>query len=161
MDLTVELASCYMLLWDEKLKKICKKLGINLDLFKRYVDDSIQITGGLTTGWEYCNTSKQLIHKENGMYDNLPMDQRTFAISRDIAYGIDPCIVMEYDVPSLHENGRLPVLDLELWIDDTNKCLYSFYTKKISTPYTILYNSAVPVETKRTKSSTRRHEKTI
>ena len=57
---------------------------------------------------------------------------------------------MEIDVPSLHDNCRLPVLDLEVWIDDQNRCLYSFYSKDISTPYTILFNSAVPVSTKRT-----------
>ena len=119
-------------------------------MFKRYVDDSLQITGGIVTGWEYCKDSDRLIYKAVGRYDELPVDQRKFSILKDIANELDPCIKMEMDVPSLHNNCRLPVLDLEVWINNENRCLYSFYSKDISTPYTILFNSAVPVSTKRT-----------
>ena len=98
MDLTVELASIYMLLWDEKFKKKCSKLGLQLDLFKRYVDDSLQVAGGIVTGWEYCKDSDRLVYKTVGVYDELPVDQRTFSILRDIANEVDPCIKMELDV---------------------------------------------------------------
>ena len=81
------------------------------------MDDSLQISGGIDVGWEYCENRNVLIHKNVGKYDEIPLDQWTFPILRDVANSIDPSIVMEFDVPSLHENGRLPVLDFEVWIE--------------------------------------------
>ena len=107
MDLTVELASIYMSIWDEKFRLRLLKLGLDLDLYKRYVDDSLQIGGAIDIGWEYCRTKKKLVYKEEAEYDSLPPDQRTFNIMRDIANEIDDSIQMEVDVPSLHNNGRL------------------------------------------------------
>ena len=38
-DLTGEVTRIYMIQWEEELKKRCKKAGVSLDLYKRYVDD--------------------------------------------------------------------------------------------------------------------------
>ena len=76
-------------------------------------------------------------------------DLRTLSVLRDIANSIDKNIIMEPDVPSLHPNGRVPVLDLEVWVDEMNKIQHSFFKKPVSSPYTILYNSALPAQTKR------------
>ena len=82
-------------------------------------------------------------------YASLPPDQRTFQILKDISNSIDRNIQMEFDVPSLHSSNRVPVLDLEVWVDVENKIQHSFYSKPISSPYTILYRSAVPAQVKR------------
>ena len=66
----------------------------------------------------------------------------------DIANGIDKDIQMEFDVPSLHREGRLPVLDLHLFIKD-NVVKTSFFSKPISSPYTILFQSALSTKQKR------------
>ena len=150
MDLTVELASLYMLLWDEKFRFKCDKLGIDLDLYTRYVDDSLQITGEIEKGWKYCSNRKKMVNDGIGPFDDLPDDQRTFKILESIANDIDDSIVMVMDVPSLHDNGRLPVLDIEVWMDDKSKCIYSFFSKPIANPFIILYDSAVPISIKRT-----------
>ena len=39
LDLTVELASIYMTLWDERFMKKCKNMDLKIDLYTRYVDD--------------------------------------------------------------------------------------------------------------------------
>ena len=62
MDLTVELASIYMSIWDEKFKLRLLKLSLDLDLYKRYVDDSLQLGGAIDLGWEYCKTDKKLVY---------------------------------------------------------------------------------------------------
>ena len=55
---------------------------------------------------------------------------------------------METDVPSAHGNGRLPVLDLNLFVE-SNKVKFSFYSKPCSSPYIIMYSSALPAKQKR------------
>ena len=39
LDVSVEIASLYMTLWDRKFLSKCKKAGINIHLYKGYVDD--------------------------------------------------------------------------------------------------------------------------
>ena len=95
-------------------------MGLSLDVFKRYVDDSVQACGGIGLGWFYSKgRGKTVYSREGGRLDELPLDQRTFEVLKDIANEIDPSIQMEYDIPSLHHNGKLPVLDLEVWMEKT------------------------------------------
>ena len=54
------------------------------------------------------------MHREGGKYDSLPTDQKTFGILKDVANEIDNYIRMEFELPGMHSNERLPVLDLEL-----------------------------------------------
>ena len=55
---------------------------------------------------------------------------------------------MEEDVCSKHEIGRLPVLDLEVYVAN-GQVHHCFYKKPMSTPYLILYRSALSKSTKR------------
>lgn len=57
LNLTVELASIYMLLWVEKFLEKCKTLGIKVDLYKRYVDDTVIVLPSINGGW-YFNSKK-------------------------------------------------------------------------------------------------------
>ena len=41
-------------------------------------------------------------------------DERTFEVLKDVGNSIFECIQFTIDVPSLNENGKLPVLDLNL-----------------------------------------------
>ena len=78
----------------------------------------------------------------------LEDDARTFSVLQEIANEIDPDIQMTVDVPSMHENSRLPVLDLGLQVV-TNKVQFFFYRKEMTSPYTIMYKSAISANTKR------------
>ena len=128
MDLTVELAALYMLVWDRKFLNLTRKLGLELDMYKHYVDDSGQSGGAIYVGWEFNKESGKMIYKDGAMYDGLPPDQRTLYIPKDIGNTLDDSVQMEADVQSMHPNGRLPVLDLELWVCN-NICIYGFYSK--------------------------------
>ena len=70
-------------------------------------------------------------------------DARTFMILRGIANSLDKNIVMEPDYPSLHESGRVPVLDMNVWLDQEGKIQTSFYKKPMSSPYVMMFRSAV------------------
>ena len=75
-------------------------------------------------------------------------DLRTFAVLRDIVNQQDEDIQMTIDVPSLHSNRRLPVLDLEVFLIQ-NQIEFSFFKKSMSNPRVNLYRSAVSNKTKR------------
>ena len=56
-------------------------------------------------------------------------------VIRDIVNDIDDMIVMTADVPTNHGNNRVPMLDVEVWIDENdNKAYYSFYEKETKHP---------------------------
>ena len=78
----------------------------------------------------------------------LPADQRTFQILTDIANSIDPNIQFTFDCPSLNDNNRVPVLDLEFWIEN-NDIMHAFYKKPISNECIILQRSAMSARIKR------------
>ena len=75
-------------------------------------------------------------------------DLRTMNILKDISNQLDPNIQMTIDVPSVHSNGRLPVLDLEVFLIE-NKIEFSFDKKPISSPFVIHYASTTSSRTKR------------
>ena len=55
--------------------------------------------------------------------------------------------------PSKHQSGRVPILDLEVWIvrveEGYQEIRYSFYEKPMKSDFVLMYRSAVPMETKR------------
>ena len=55
---------------------------------------------------------------------------------------------MEEDVGSSHPNKRLPILDLEMWVED-NQMLFSFYQKPVSSKDVILARSAFTLREKK------------
>ena len=74
---------------------------------------------------------------------------------REIANTIHPSIQVTIDFPSNHENGRLPCLDTEQWIENITtgditkpQILHSHYTKPMSSQYVTHKNSAMAYTTK-------------
>lgn len=59
-------------------------------------------------------------------------------LQSDIKFTVDPL--------SSNDNGRIPVLDLTIWVSEG--CIeYSFYKKRVSSIFTILKRSAVTMKT--------------
>ena len=74
---------------------------------------------------------------------------------QDIANSIHPSIRVTIDYPTKHANGRLPVLDLEQWIEEIDvndikkpQILHSHYMKPMSNKGVIHRNSALTMRTK-------------
>ena len=49
-----------MSLWDEEFIRLCRHLGIQVDLYRRYVDDILMVIGEINPGW-YINTKKKIL----------------------------------------------------------------------------------------------------
>ena len=59
---------------------------------------------------------------------------------------MDDDIQMTFDCPSLNADGKMPVLDLKMWMDDIDSAKvvkYSFYEKPMAAKVTVLKESAL------------------
>ena len=79
--------------------------------------------------------------------EQLPADLRTARLLRTIANTITPMIQMQEDVPTNHPSGKLPILDLEVWIHN-GKILYSFYKKPMSSRLVVQARTAFSTQKK-------------
>ena len=148
MDLTVEIASLCMLIFDISFNEKCATLNVNIALYKRFVDDIDEVLHEITEGWFYDIASDKMVFDLEHPYSDLKGDQRTLSILCDIANQINQNIQFTFECPSLFENEKLPILDLFVWIDNC-QVKHSFYKKPISSNYTILKRSAISNSIKR------------
>ena len=77
-----------------------------------------------------------------------PPDQRTGKLYQQVANSILPMIQLELDCPSLHPNNKIPVLDLEIWMDK-NQMKHQFYRKPMANTRMVLNSSALSSGSKR------------
>ena len=99
----------------------------------------------------------KVIYVNPSMDDRQP-DRRTAEVVKCIADSISPMLVWTVDYPTANRSGRLPILDLETWCEETEEgtiTCYSFYMKPMANPVVIPASSAV---SKSTKFSTFRQE---
>ena len=97
LDLTTEISSVYMSLWDEEFIKLWKHLGIQVDLYRRYIDDILMIMGEINPGW-YFNTKKKILEFDpDHPTAKMRGDSRTFTIVKDMANCLNPQIQMTVD----------------------------------------------------------------
>ena len=53
-------------------------------------------------------------------------------------------IKMTIDYPSLHDDNKLPVLDLKVWVGDNNQMFHEFYMKPMAYQGLIRHDSGLP-----------------
>ena len=71
----------------------------------------------------------KLVHYiEKEIEDKLIEDDvRTMKIIQAVANNIDENIKVSFDVPSMNEDKRVPVLDVKMSVNNSNKVEYIFY----------------------------------
>ena len=71
----------------------------------------------------------------------------------EVGDDIYPSIQLEYECPSMHEDKKLPVLDLKMWIlaleGDRVRLLHEFYRKAVASSIVVHSRSPLPWSTKR------------
>ena len=108
-----------MIWWAGKFRTKLKELKIVNELLKIYVDDVNGIFRPVNVGLEYKNGELRFNEEKAEKEKDLPEDERTMNVIRDIANSIDNMIRMTIDIPSKHEDDKVPMLDLKVWIEDT------------------------------------------
>ena len=135
-----DIAGLFMIWWDRKFKEKVREEGLQMKMYTRYVDDETIV----------CKAFEET--SENR--EEEP-DKRTMKKMQEIANSIHPSIQMTTDYPSKNENGRLPILNTEQWIEDIEidgqvkrLILYSHFSKPMANKYVVLENSALASKSK-------------
>ena len=53
-------------------------------------------------------------------------------VLREIANDVQVGIELEEDHPSAHENGMMPILDMNVWVNEEGIIMYKHYEKEVS-----------------------------
>ena len=98
---------------DKKYLKLLKTLKVEHDIYERYVDDETEGLAAIDPGVRFVGN--KLVKDETlvELDKNIPEDERTFNLLKEISDSIFACVKLTVDVPSFHLDGRLPVLDLK------------------------------------------------
>lgn len=161
IDLTGELAQIFMSWWDRTLIQKMHDLNWNLMLYERYVDDIAICVNSTEPGIVYKDNEVIMDENLRENEKHIPEDQRTFTIIKYIGENIHESIKLETDVPSNHDDQKLPLLDLKVYITHeeiendenigtTTKIYHEYYMKEVSCKLVIHRNSALSISNKRT-----------
>ena len=142
LELTGDVAQIVMAWWDkELLRRIREEDKLEVIMYKRYVDD--------------IDTALRAKQNINGPTDNTEeKDVTNMNMLKEIANKIHESIQVEIDTPSMHEDNKLPILDLKVWIENIPNrgyyILHEFYCKNIASKSVIHARSSIPWANKRT-----------
>ena len=135
-----DVANLFMVSWDRELKRRLFEEEISLKLYSRYVDDGNIVVKKINNGEEGWNPESE---------------KRTMEKIKEVANDIHSSIKVKVDYPTQHERNRLPILDMELWIDEVevggvlkHQLLYSHYMKPMSSRLVIHKDSAISFNAK-------------
>ena len=137
LDLTGVVADIYMCHWDALFQQKLNQENIITKLYKRYKDDIDLLVKN---------------EEEDGK-DQVIKEQNTLKKCMQLADSIHPSIKVTGDIPSKYPDGKLPILDLKVWIGETqpgiHKVITSHYMKDVSSRAVINCRSSHPTEMKK------------
>ena len=68
--------------------------------------------------------------------EGMPSDERTMKLLQSVANSIHPSIRMTIDYPSRYAEGKVPMLNVKMWMKEVNGrrlILYEHYEKPMTT----------------------------
>ena len=143
-ELICVLAKTRMIIFIRILKRRAENIGLLLIVSKVYVDDTVIIAkrvrkgtildehGGLT--WCEQKAVQQM---------SMESDVVTAEFVCGLANTLEGDIIMTYDSPSQNLGGKMPVLDLKVWMDCEFKVKFQFYQKSMAAKLTVMRASAL------------------
>ena len=161
--LTDATAKIYMTWWDKKVKEEAASKGLEILLYRRYVDD-INIVAKMTQ-----RNSGNEVEKEEENTDKQ-RETQGMKMFQEIGNGISKSIKLEIDHPANHNEGKMPLLDVKVWLQESEeitdedetlnntddkernkkkRIMYEHYRKEMASKMTIHARSALPHNQKR------------
>ena len=117
---------------DRKFVAILKKAKVELALYKRYVDDVMSSLAGLDPG-VMLEGGKMVVKPDKVEEDrNMRVDKRTFDELAKVAGKVFECLDFTADSPSSHVEGKVPLLDIQVYVNKQGTLVHEFYEKPVS-----------------------------
>ena len=118
LQISVNIARLVMISWDKSMRRKLVENNIRCEMLLRYVDD--------------VNLILRVLRTRNINQDQ-ECDQMTAGKIVEIADSVRPGMLeFEADYASKNESGKLPILDLECWMED-DLVKTTFYKKSVAT----------------------------
>ena len=152
LALTGEVADCCMIDWDRKFIKKLKELNLAVPLYSRFKDDMLLVAKAVENGVKF-EDGKLVIDAEKKKSDETKnVHEVTMGLMQKIRESLDPTIKLTVDTPMNHENGKMPVLDISVKINEkeNNRVDFEFLEKPTKNPRVLLASSALNESSKRT-----------
>ena len=127
LELTGAVHRPFMRMWDRRYMRAVSRAGYLMLMYKRYVDDS-----------------NQVVKRKQGQ-TNDEMHRELLKIANTVVKDIE----MEIDTCEKHEDGKLPILDLKVWLQENGDLVYKHYEKDVSSKLLIPERSAHSNSSKR------------
>ena len=152
LKLTGEIADCLMIDWDKKLLVELKEYRMIPEVYTRFKDDIEIVVQSLEHGSRL--EGGQIVVDENKKQEdeNKSDSILTMEIVQKIANSINPMIKLTIETPCNFQNKKLPVLDVEVRINEleNDRIDFEFFEKPTKNPRVILADSALSFSKKRT-----------
>jgi hypothetical protein len=143
LQLTGAVSRAYMMRWDKLYKKKVLRAGIDMLLYERYIDDSNQSAVVPQPGAVF-DTEEQKVVIDNTLASHDDDEEARLArVLKTIAKDVIPEIQMVEDFPAKNEDGKMPVLDMNVWMCSEHFILYEHYEKPMSCQMVISAQSAI------------------
>jgi hypothetical protein len=150
LRLSMAISRLVMAMWDKMLMETGSNTGWLIHLLKRYVDDCTAVLETLRLGVRWSleqGLSYSPIWEEEDKVCGLSDDQRTMREFQKMANTQLDFIRVTYDTCTDHESGKLPILDLQCWVE-ARIIYHMYYEKPMSSQYCIKETSAMSANTK-------------
>ena len=138
LEITGVIADVVLLWYDRVFLQKAKDAGLQILLYQRYVDDVFIVAVARRS------FSKGDREDERAAENELSEEMRN--LGDTIIPGM---LEFESDTPLQHLKGRLPVLDIEVWVGKDNIVRHAFYKKEMATKQVLMARSALPSSGKR------------
>ena len=131
--------------WDQKLLEKLKKFKMIPDIYTRFKDDIEIVIESLEKGSKLTEDGTIEVDETKKEIDEGKSDSKvTMEIVQIVANSINPMIKLTVETPCNFKDGKMPVLDIKVRINDKeeNRIDFEHFEKPTKNPRVILASSA-------------------
>ena len=130
--------------FDKKNNTLLKKLKIETEMSRTYVDDNTVALKGLDPGVRFDPAGFKVVIKPELVESDKEVaeDKRTMVELQKIANTVYRCVQFLTDCPSSEGAGKMPVQDNQMYVDVHGLIKYEFFEKPCASWLAIPANSA-------------------
>ena len=119
LDLSRAVGRLVMLEWDQRFLRLARDNQLNIFMYKRYVDDSAEGMEALKPGVRWSEEEKRMILHPHLVEEDLLLEPDLRSMREVVKMGnsIYDMVQLTGDCPSENSNGKMPLLDTEVWVE--------------------------------------------
>jgi hypothetical protein len=131
LKLTGEITDCLIIDWDKKLLAKLKSFKMIPDLYTRFKDDIEIAIESLEKGSILVDDKIVVDENKKLLDENRSESKVTMDVVQQIANAINPIIKLTVETPCNFEDGKMPVLDVKVNVneDEMNRIDFEFFSK--------------------------------